>query len=143
MKKKILSLMIIFSLLLSLSGCGICPHIGTHVEGAREATCVMSGYTGDTVCNLCKAVVKKGEEIPTTGHKVDVTGAVKGSCTEEGRTGTGICAVCGTVVFTDEPIPAEGHKKELTGAAEATCQSEGYTGDLVCTVCGEVFEKDR
>ena len=141
MKKKILSLMIIFSLLLSLSGCGICPHIGTHVERAREATCIIPGYTGDTVCNLCKAVVEKGDVIHATGHKVEVTGAVKGSCTEEGRTGTGICAVCGAVIFTDEPIPAEGHKEELINAVEATCQSEGYTGDLVCTVCGEVFEK--
>ena len=52
MKRKILSLIVIFALLLSMSGCGLCPHIGTHVEGAKAATCSQAGYTGDTICNL-------------------------------------------------------------------------------------------
>ena len=121
-----------------LSGCALCPHIGVHVEGAAEATCSEPGYSGDEICNLCGAVVKKGDVIPTTGHKVEVTGAVAATCTEDGQTGTGVCEVCGARIFSNELIPAEGHKQELVKVAEATCKDDGYTGDLVCVVCGEV-----
>ena len=30
------------------------------VEGALEATCTLDGYTGDTVCSVCGAVLSEG-----------------------------------------------------------------------------------
>jgi uncharacterized repeat protein (TIGR01451 family) len=35
---------------------------------AKDATCTENGYTGDTVCSECDAVLTKGETIPATGH---------------------------------------------------------------------------
>ena len=40
---------------------------GTHSEGAVAATMLSDGYTGDTVCNSCNAVITPGEIIPATG----------------------------------------------------------------------------
>ena len=42
-------------------------HVSTHREGASEATCGVSGYTGDQVCDICGATVEMGTEIPATG----------------------------------------------------------------------------
>jgi uncharacterized repeat protein (TIGR01451 family) len=35
---------------------------------AKDATCTEEGYTGDTVCSECDAVLTKGETIPAKGH---------------------------------------------------------------------------
>jgi len=40
-----------------------CEHESTHVEGAKEATDTQAGYTGDTVCDTCGAVVQAGSII--------------------------------------------------------------------------------
>ena len=43
-------------------------HVGaTELKDKLEPTCVDVGYTGDTWCTSCKAMVKKGEEVPATG----------------------------------------------------------------------------
>ena len=70
-----------------------CKHTNTVVEGATEATCNTAGFTGNTVCTDCKAVIANGEEIPATGkHTFE-----KGKCT-----------VCGAedpnYVKPDEPV---------------------------------------
>ena len=36
---------------------------GTHIENAKPATYTENGYTGDTVCNSCKAVLVEGSVI--------------------------------------------------------------------------------
>ena len=50
------------------------PAIG-HTEklvNAVEPTETTEGYTGDTVCSVCKETLKKGEVIPATGTSADV-----------------------------------------------------------------------
>lgn len=42
-------------------------HTSTEVKNAVAATCSENGYTGDTYCTACKALVKKGTVIPATG----------------------------------------------------------------------------
>ena len=44
---------------------------GTHIENNKEATCLDKGYTGDTVCNGCDAILEAGEDIPALGHDWD------------------------------------------------------------------------
>ena len=41
---------------------------GTHLENAAAATCTQTGYTGDTVCGGCGAVLIAGESISSLGH---------------------------------------------------------------------------
>ena len=41
---------------------------GTCVDGAKEATCTEEGYTGDTCCAGCHAVLEKGKSIEKLPH---------------------------------------------------------------------------
>ena len=93
----------------------------TEIRNAREATCTVDGYTGDTVCTVCGQVVTEGESIPATGHKTEVRNAREATCTVDGYTGDTVCTVCGQVVTEGETIPATGH----------------HFADGKCTVCGE------
>lgn len=45
-----------------------CDEHETAIQGACDPTCEENGYTGDEVCQLCGAVVVKGQSIPATGH---------------------------------------------------------------------------
>ena len=40
----------------------------TELVGAKDATCIEDGYTGNEVCKVCQTVVKQGEVIPALGH---------------------------------------------------------------------------
>ncbi len=52
---------------------------GTEVRGQKAAGCIENGYTGDTYCLGCKALLQTGEEIPAAGHNY-----VNGDCTKCG-----------------------------------------------------------
>lgn len=84
--------------------CGTCYHKGTEtyvyewgnfdpnnhtgneeIRGAAEATCTTAGYTGDTYCKDCDALLSTGTVIPATGH----TGGTA-TCLRRAK-----CEVCG------------------------------------------------
>ncbi len=120
-----------------------CAHANTEVKDAVAATCTTAGYTGDTYCTDCGALVIKGEIIPATGHTfgewVVVTEA---TCTTDGLK-THTCTVCD---YTEtEVIAATGiHvNTEVKGAVAATCTTDGYTGDTYCTDCGALVTKSE
>ena len=52
---------------------------GTEVRGQKAASCTENGYTGDTYCLGCEALLQTGEEIPAAGHNY-----VNGDCTKCG-----------------------------------------------------------
>lgn len=52
---------------------------GTEIRGQKAAGCIENGYTGDTYCLGCKALLQTGEEIPAAGHNY-----VNGDCTKCG-----------------------------------------------------------
>lgn len=58
-------------------------------ETVKEATRGEDGYTGDTVCSACGAVVEKGEVIPALGVQITVTQNELGSTTLNGEATTG------------------------------------------------------
>lgn len=72
----------------------ICEHAQTTVNGMRDATCQVEGYTGDTVCAECGVTLLVGTAIPKTEHKY--TGTVtKAATTEEEGILTYSCVTCG------------------------------------------------
>lgn len=72
----------------------ICEHAQTAVNGMRDATCQVEGYTGDTVCTECGVTLLVGTAIPKTEHKY--TGTVtKAATTEEEGILTYSCVTCG------------------------------------------------
>ena len=71
-----------------------CEHAQTTVNGMRDATCQVEGYTGDTVCTECGVTLLVGTAIPKTEHKY--TGTVtKAATTEEEGILTYSCVTCG------------------------------------------------
>ena len=102
----------------------------TEIKNAADATCTVEGYTGDTCCKDCGAVLESGKTIESNGH---VGG--NATCTEKAT-----CEVCGERYGE---VDAENHsgETEIKNAADATCTAEGYTGDTCCKDCGAVLDE--
>lgn len=117
-------------------------HLNTELRGAKSATCLEEGYTGDTYCKDCGTKLSSGTVIPKTGHIWDEGVVTKATtCTEKGiRTYT--CSVCESTKI--EEIPPTGHGTKITKfAKEATYTQEGYTGDIYCQDCGTLLEEGK
>ena len=69
-------------------------HKNTEVRGAKKATCTEDGYTGDTYCTDCGALVAKGQVIKATGHDYTQTASTAPTTQKEG-TKTYTCRRCG------------------------------------------------
>ena len=117
-------------------------HLNTELRGAKSATCLEEGYTGDTYCKDCGTKLSSGTVIPKTGHIWDEGVVTKATtCAEKGiRTYT--CSVCESTKI--EEIPSTGHGTKITKfAKEATYTQEGYTGDIYCQDCGTLLEEGK
>ena len=174
--QSLLALLLLVCMLLSicsvLTACGdddeetACGHTNTSVKNVKEATCAQKGYTGDTVCNDCTAIVSQGKEIPTLEHTYDSGKVTKQpTCIDTGVT-TYTCTVCATIKA--EAIPTVAHqdsyhdaqdgnhfhtcltctlndKQEHTpvdGSAKqvaATCTTPAYT-EYTCADCNGVYK---
>ena len=120
---------------------------GTTLVNAKPATATATGYTGDTVCNGCGAVLAAGEVIPVldqphTEHTWNGgTVTKKATCKEEGVT-TFTCAVCHETKTEPIPVDPDNHADygtKLVNTKPATATETGYTGDTVCLGCGAVL----
>ena len=117
-------------------------HLNTELRGAKSATCLEEGYTGDTYCKDCGTKLSSGTVIPKTGHIWDEGVVTKATtCAEKGiRTYT--CSICESTKI--EEIPSTGHGTKITKfAKEATYTQEGYTGDIYCQDCGTLLEEGK
>ena len=90
----------------------LCDHKNTEIVNKKDVTCTENGNTGDTYCNDCENIIKRGDVIPAPGHDFQ-----NGNCTR--------CDACQHL------------KTEVRNAKEGTCTENGYTGDIYCTACGE------
>ena len=126
-----------------------CTHEGTtEIQNRVEATCIANGYTGDTYCTNCKAVVSTGTVILRTGHKWNDGQVTKEPTATTEGTKTYTCTDCGQT--KEEVITATGEKPEckhettiVTGKIDASCTTEGYSGNKYCTECGELVEQGK
>lgn len=124
------------------------PKVDKHVASdklanVKEATCTEEGYTGDTVCKFCGAVMKPGEKTKMVDHTPEAVEAKAPTCTEPGVAKGTVCKVCKKVLSGQETVPALGHDPQLKNAKDATCTEAGYTGDKVCTRCNVTLEKGK
>lgn len=121
-----------------------CKHENTELKNAKEANCITEGYTGDTYCKDCGALVKAGEKIQKNAQKhtgnTEVRNEKAATCAAEGYTGDTYCKDCGELVKNGTAIPknAQNHVggTEIKDAKKANCVDEGYTGDTYCKGCG-------
>lgn len=115
---------------------------GTETVNAVEAKCNLDGYTGDTVCAKCGALIAAGDVISkeTAAHtpgeavhenETDATCTVAGSYDE-----VVTCTVCGREISrTEKTIPPKGHDfGEWAETTAPTCTGAGV-GTRGCTRC--------
>lgn len=119
-----------------LTGEAACEHSDTVIERAVEATCTENGYTGDTICQNCRTVVKAGEIIPATGHSIVVLNKKDAACETEGYTGDEKCTVCGEIVKSGTVIAATGHTYNSGVVTKEPTETEEGVKTYTCTVCG-------
>ena len=116
-----------------------CDHKNTEIRNAKDATCTVSGYTGDTYCKDCGEKIGTGTAIPAKGHTEVIDEAVAATCTTPGKTEGKHCSVCNEVLVAQEEIPAKGHTEVVDEAVAATCTTPGKTEGKHCSVCNEVL----
>ena len=131
---------------------------GTKIVGEKAATATEAGYTGDTVCVGCGAVLIEGMTRPalqaahthvynilrhdTEGHWHECSCGDKGPVeAHTGGTATcasgAKCALCGEVYGEKSNVHVGGTK--VTNAKSAKVGVDGYTGDTCCVGCGAVL----
>ena len=100
-------------------------HTGNEeIRGAAEATCTTAGYTGDTYCKDCDALLSSGTVMPATGH---VGGTA--TCKDLAE-----CEVC-QKPYGEKDAANHVGGTEVRGKKDATCTAAGYTGDTYCKGC--------
>ena len=100
-------------------------HTGNEeIRGAAEATCTQDGYTGDTYCKDCDALLSSGTVIPAAGH----TGGTA-TCKDLAE-----CEVCHKP-YGEKDSSNHAGGTEVRGKKDATCTAAGYTGDTYCKGC--------
>ena len=83
-----------------------CLHENTSIIGAKEPSCIVPGYTGDTVCDDCGETVSVGEDIPAPGqHDYSYKVTQEPTCVLNG-VGVYTCSRC--KVTYEEIIPKTG-----------------------------------
>ena len=115
-------------------------HNDTKTINAKDATCTVDGYTGDTYCNDCQKTVETGETINKLGHSfTNYTSDSNATCFADG-TKTAKCDRCDatdtltetgsqlTHSYTDYVYNNDA-KCEVNGTETATCDHGCGTED--------------
>ena len=110
-------------------------HLHTEVRGAVDATCTGDGYTGDTYCTDCGALIANGTAISATGHTWGDWVVTTESTCESTGVKTRTCTVCGETETAT--VPAMGHAYVAVVTAP-TCTEQGYTTHT-CSHCGDSY----
>lgn len=117
-------------------------HVHTTVKNRKEATCMQTGYTGDTYCTDCDKLLSTGKELAALGHDYKATVTKQPTTTEEGiRTYT--CTRCNSS-YTESiaKLPEEQHTHNYTGSItkEATYTEAGVR-TYTCS-CGDSYTEN-
>ena len=100
---------------------------GTEIKDAKDATCTVNGYTGDTYCKGCGDKLESGKVIPAAGHKGGTA-----TCKDKA-----VCEVC------RQPYGEldKGNHADLkkVDAKKATYTKEGNITYWYCDGCGKYY----
>ena len=114
-----------------------CAHANTEVRNAKDATCTVPGYTGDTYCKDCGEKIGTGTAIPAKGHTEVIDEAVAATCTTPGKTEGKHCSVCNEILVAQKVIPAKGHSWDKGVITTSPTCSDAGVKTYTCTVCSE------
>lgn len=114
----------------------------TELRNEVAEACGTAGYTGDTYCLGCGALISAGADIPAVGnHSYSSAVTTTATCSATGVK-TYTCSVCGDSYTETIEKDASNHSGEsfVKGEKPVTCTADGYTGDKYCNACNEVVE---
>lgn len=113
-----------------------CVHNGeTKLVGKLEVkNHVVPGYTGDTVCAECNALLEKGEDIPA--HETEIRNAQEATCKAPGNTGDRWCVECDELVTAGNAIMQLPHEWDDGVVTRPATPNEKGELTVTCTVCG-------
>lgn len=112
-----------------------CKTAGTALVGYVAVTCTENGYTGDTVCNGCGALVAKGKTVTSSGHATVWHSAKNPTCTAVGWYGYYTCKNCDYTTYRERPMLSHTITHVLQAA---TCTADGQEY-WQCTSCKGYF----
>lgn len=122
-------------------------HCGeTVTENTKAPTCGVEGYSGDTFCAGCGALLSSGDPVEATGnHSWGPAKVVKEATCSSTGTAEYTCVECGTTMTEDIPQDPENHSGGMSviGYSPATESHNGWSGDTVCNGCGEIVVEGR
>ena len=110
-----------------------CTHTSTEVRNQKSATCMATGYTGDTYCKSCGEKLATGSTTAKLNHNWGAW-----TVNESEGTKTRSCTYnCGTKETVAHVPDCTHTETETRYATEPTCSTAGYTGDTYCVTCSE------
>ena len=113
----------------------------TVLKNKVAATCTAEGYTGDTHCAGCDALLEKGQKTEKTDHTfhwvIDryASELAPGSKHEE-------CSACKEKRGTAVEIPQLVHSPYAVAAKEPTCHEGGNIAYFYCPNCGNYYANE-
>lgn len=114
------------------------------IEGAKDATCVDEGYTGDIYCLNCGNLKETGKVIPPTGeHDLYQYAMLGSSCCSHGNIYEYRCHNCEYTETRDDGVLNPNWHNNIIHSVNwraATYDADGYTGDTVCWDCDTILE---
>ena len=120
-----------------------CLHNDVKTVGYKDATCKITGYSGDRICADCEEVLETGKELPIdkNNHKgaTSVINKKDATCTAKGCTGDTKCNDCGAILKKGTEIAAKGHSLK-TVVTKATLTKDGSIAK-VCKNCKKTVSK--
>ena len=123
---RVLPLLLVVCMLFSACTQKDCGHKNTEIQNAKAASCSAEGYTGDTVCLDCGAVVTAGTVAPLAAHAWGEWTVTKPATPITTGQQTRTCSVCAATEQAE--IPAGGFNIEW----------EGFTGTWGSIDLGEI-----
>lgn len=115
----------------------VCAHVNTTLVGAKPATCIEQGYTGDLVCSACGEVQQKGSAVEKLAHRWNAGIVTKPAASGVAGERTYTCYDCGTE--RTEEIPALPLEK-LAPSASVTAKRGSSSKKITLTGIFDDFE---
>ena len=110
-----------------------CLHSQNKLVDEKKASCMEAGYTGDTYCDICNKMIKKGQAVASGEHNYQEKYTYfEATCNRPGIVAC-VCVNCGAGMYKE----TEKSQNHIYDYMTGTYTDGGYA--TKCTMCGSEF----